>query len=72
MGGVADGRLYKSLNDMAREWSLVLPRTQDYLITVVSPTDTRFVLEVNVSKSRPTRHADPVPPTPTTMPAPTA
>ena len=38
VGGVADGRLYKSLNDMAREWSLVLPRTQDYLITVVSPT----------------------------------
>ncbi|MBW7884225.1 MAG: hypothetical protein H3C34_16600 [Caldilineaceae bacterium] len=47
--GVADGVLYKSLADPARQFALTLPRTQDYLITVAASVNTSFIVELFVS-----------------------
>jgi hypothetical protein len=52
--GVTDGVLYKSLNNPAREFSLSLPRTQDYLITIASPVNTYYTLELYIAPLQPT------------------
>ncbi len=57
--GASDGVLYKSLSDPAREWSLQLPRTQDYLITVAASGETSYSLELTIL---------PLGPTPTVVP----
>ncbi len=49
--GVSDGVTYKPFSNALREWSLVLPRTQDYLITLSATVRTTFFLEVSVSQS---------------------
>lgn len=46
--GVNDGVLYKSAQDGRREWSTVLPRSQDYLITLSTAVNTSFVMEVSI------------------------
>ncbi len=46
--GVSDGNIYKPMDDMARVFSFTLPRTQDYLITLLSPTSTSYRLELYV------------------------
>jgi len=61
--GVSDGVLYKSAQDGQREWSTILPRSQDYLITLSTAVDTSFVLEVTIP---------PLPGTPTATPLPVA
>jgi hypothetical protein len=57
--GVSDGVLYKSAQDPRREWSIVLPRSQDYLITLSAGVNTSFVMEVTIP---------PAPRTPTPAP----
>lgn len=39
VSGVADGQPYKRLEDEQPSWSIVLPTTQDYLLTVAAPAD---------------------------------
>ena len=63
--GVADGVTYKPFGNPLREFSFVLPRSQDYLIILQAPVNTSFVLELTVTGG--------TPPTPTaTPPAPPA
>lgn len=57
--GVSDGVLYKSAQDGRREWSLVLPRSQDYLITLTAAVNTSFVMEVSISPAAATPTAVP-------------
>ncbi|HRW48845.1 MAG TPA: hypothetical protein P5333_15110 [Caldilinea sp.] len=49
--GVSDGVTYKAGSDPLREWSMLLPRTQDYLITLTATVRTSYILEVTVSQS---------------------
>ena len=51
--GVSDGVTYKARSVLQREWSMVLPRTQDYLITLSATVRTSYLLEVTVSQSPP-------------------
>lgn len=39
VSGVDDGQPYKRLEDEQRSWSVILPTTQDYLLTVAAPAD---------------------------------
>jgi hypothetical protein len=60
--GVADGVTYKTFTNPLREFAFTLPRTQDYVITLLAPVNTSFVLELIISGG--------APPTPTRTPAP--
>jgi hypothetical protein len=64
--GVSDGVIYWGLATMPREFWIGLPRSQDYLLTIVSPVNTSFVLELIIP---PPGGATP---TPTFTPTPTA
>lgn len=52
--GATDGVVYKTLNNPAREFSLILPRTQDYLITIASSVNTYYTLELYIAPLTPT------------------
>lgn len=39
VSGMGDGQPYKRLEDELRSWSIELPATQDYLLTVAAPAD---------------------------------
>jgi hypothetical protein len=57
--GAGDGVVYKSPGDPAREWSSILPRTQDYLLTIFASGETSYTLELIIL---------PLGPTPTRVP----
>ena len=67
---MADGVLYKTFDNPARAWARVLPSTQDYLVTIMAPVDTRYTLEVIVTSpyEPPTLTPTRIPPTPTRIP----
>jgi hypothetical protein len=52
--GVADGVVYKAQGDMRREFTFQSPRTQDYLISLLSPVNTTYTLELIVPRPQPT------------------
>ncbi len=60
--GESDGKIYKAINDPNREWSLTLPRTQDYRISVAAAVAAYYQMEVSVTGA--------LPPTPTPPAAP--
>ena len=60
--------MYKTLNNPAREYSLVLPRTQDYLITITSPVSTYYTLELTIAPLEPTPMPTHIVKTPTPTP----
>ena len=60
--GVSDGIQYKSAQDGRREWSMVLPRSQDYLITLSTAVNTSFVMEVTIPPAPRTPTATPTTP----------
>ena len=66
--GVTDGVVYKTLSNSAREVSLVLPRTQDYLITIASPVSTYYTLELTIAPLAPTPVPTHIVKTPTPTP----
>ena len=69
--GVSDGYIYKPSSNPAREWSFVLPRTQDYLITINAPANTAYTLELTIPPIGPTPFPTPFPtfvPPPTVVP----
>ncbi|MCB0054440.1 MAG: hypothetical protein KDE24_33385, partial [Caldilinea sp.] len=60
--GVSDGIVYKPLSNPAREFSLTLPRTQDYLISLSGPAFINYSLELTVQPTGPTSTPPPAPP----------
>jgi len=70
--GVADGVVYKAQGDMRRDWTIQLPRTQDYLISILAPVNTSYTLELIIPRPgpQPTWTPTRVPPTavPTMVP----
>ncbi|MFO7634415.1 MAG: hypothetical protein R6W76_17835 [Caldilinea sp.] len=77
VSGVSDGVQYKSMADPSRDWSFVLPATQDYLITIQAPVNTSFTLELIIPPSAPPTVGPPtITPTatatPTTIPTATS
>jgi hypothetical protein len=69
--GLFDGVVYKPQSSTGRDFSFVAPRTQDYLISIIAPVNTSFVLELIIPRPGPTPTL--VPPTivPPTLPPPT-
>ncbi|MBK8050653.1 MAG: hypothetical protein IPK16_28250 [Anaerolineales bacterium] len=59
--GASDGVVYKQPADPQNEWSFVVPVSQDYVITLVSTTNTTYTLELTI----------PIPQPITVTPAPT-
>jgi len=56
LAGVSDSVVYKPASNLLREWSFTTPgapATQDYLITVTSPTPVAFTLEITVPGTTP-------------------
>jgi hypothetical protein len=74
--GLFDGVVYKPQSSTDRNFTFVAPRTQDYLISLIAPVNTSFVLELIIPRPGPTPTLLPptvVPPTvvPPTLPPPT-
>ncbi len=63
--GVTDGVVYKAQGDMRRDWTIQLPRTQDYLISILAPVNTSYTLELIIPRPgpQPTWTPTRVPPT---------
>lgn len=51
--GVLDNQIYKPDSNPSTDWQTVLAVNQDYLITVTSPTQTNFTLQVFLSGPQP-------------------
>ena len=66
--GVSDGVIYWGLATMPREFWIGLPRSQDYLLTIVSAVNTSFVLELFIPPPGGPTPAPTFTPTPTATP----
>ncbi|MFN3981631.1 MAG: hypothetical protein ACK4SA_14735 [Caldilinea sp.] len=62
--GASDGVEYKSMSNPARDWSFVIPSSQDYVITILAPVNTSFTLNLTIPPAPPTV----APPTATSTP----
>lgn len=51
--GASDGVAYKPLSDPRRDWTSTIPVSQDYLITVSSPSPVTFTLQITLSGTTP-------------------
>ncbi len=63
--GAANGQPYKQISNVARNWTFVVPVTQDYIIGIVAPVPAQYSLTVVVPP------LGNQPPTPTATPLPT-
>ena len=66
--GVSNGQPYKRVENESRNWTFIVPVTQDYLIRIVSPAPTQYSLTVVVP---PLSGQPPATPTWTPQPLPT-
>lgn len=69
--GASDGVEYKSMSNPARDWSFVIPSSQDYVITILAPVNTSFTLNLTIPPAPPTATPTIAPPTATSTPTPT-
>ncbi|MFN8470273.1 MAG: hypothetical protein U0X20_32260, partial [Caldilineaceae bacterium] len=52
--GAQDGVVYKPQGNPSRDFTFLAPRSQDYLISMVAPVNTSFILELIIPRPGPT------------------